>query len=801
MTSEPTEEAISNFVSFTSTSREQAISFLRANDLDSRKAINAYFENPAGPQPELHHWGYSADSTTYNNYGNQNTPLIRTDNTNTLPDTGYTAPPSRPPSRVESTNMSQYTQRLQQPWANISVNTGQGMNFTDHEERDMQQAVAMSLNPNFGPQESGVTSTNNTHFGRATRDSYDEGVWAVTLFNPTTREVVISPNPQDRRRIDGEPAFLRMSQEYQYLGGLLTILHSIPLAREALLLRPRVLRDYGHDPQWWNGQPINLPKVMSLEGTDTDWDDILYESQRLMAFLDSTERAFGSPDALASVKSMSGHVSDGGVSKFLESWQDAAVRTTPENQLAMIFTSQAFKRPFSELDPPIEKEFFILESKEVELDHGQTLYDVLDRTVWSDRPGEELDDVWLEHVAEVLTIKLETSDPSAKSVDVKIPAVLYPDRYLASCRDISREFRSRRLEALKEISKLDNILRRISVPGPLVHKGSTSRVTLEKAAAAAFLALPKNLANGVSDGALTPEAANAEGERLANELRSISAKIESKIHELEARKQAAREPLRSHSKALTEPSASPSEPPHCKYTLRGVLTMPHVTYVLRRRVVDNWPDEMDQDSGKSNKWQWWRISFSPEDAKTQLAEQKAIYKKYTVPRDADVAGYTARKVREIEVLRAAREESNKVILVYANNNALSIAEDDAPPPLQEFVNADNRAFRSECEESRLESEHASQEEASQTQDQMSNWNNSEPLNKSLISNDSFYNSILPLSTTGPQDSCQDAPTESWDSTATVNVFDYEVGSFNGGNEDQEMEERSGGTSFGNDSAV
>jgi hypothetical protein len=91
---------------------------------------------------------------------------------------------------------------------------------------------------------------------------------------------------------------------------------------------------------------------------------------------------------------------------------------------------------------------------------------------------------------------------------------------------------------------------------------------------------------------------------------------------------------------------------------------------------------MDQDSGKSNKWQWWRISFSPEDAKTQLAEQKAIYKKYTVPRDADVAGYTARKVREIEVLRAAREESNKVILVYANNNALSIAEDDAPPPLQ-----------------------------------------------------------------------------------------------------------------------
>lgn len=110
--------------------------------------------------------------------------------------------------------------------------------------------------------------------------------------------------------------------------------------------------------------------------------------------------------------------------------------------------------------------------------------------------------------------------------------------------------------------------------------------------------------------------------------------------------------------------------------------MPHVTYVLRRQVVDSGEDEMDQDSGKSNKWQWWRISFSPEDAKTQLAEQKVRNKKYSVPRDADVAGYTAQKVREIEVLRAAREESKKVILVYANSNAVSFAEDDAPPPLQ-----------------------------------------------------------------------------------------------------------------------
>lgn len=69
MKMEPTEDAIANFVSFTSTTREQAIAFLKvffpslpvvielmalqANNLDSQKAINAYFEDPSGPPPQV----------------------------------------------------------------------------------------------------------------------------------------------------------------------------------------------------------------------------------------------------------------------------------------------------------------------------------------------------------------------------------------------------------------------------------------------------------------------------------------------------------------------------------------------------------------------------------------------------------------------------------------------------------------------------------------------------------------------------------------------------------------------------
>lgn len=136
------------------------------------------------------------------------------------------------------------------------------------------------------------------------------------------------------------------------------------------------------------------------------------------------------------------------------------------------------------------------------------------------------------------------------------------------------------------------------------------------------------------------------------------------------------EALRNFSKTLTEPAASADEPPHYKYTLRGVCTEPHVTYVLRpsQNLV---PDDADPDS--SSPWQWWRVSFSTEDAKARHAESGKPDS--SVPKDSDVIGYTARKVREIEVLHAAREESKTVLLIYANENALKVPEEPAPSQL------------------------------------------------------------------------------------------------------------------------
>jgi hypothetical protein len=352
----------------------------------------------------------------------------------------------------------------------------------------------------------------------------------MTLFNSSAREIIISPDPADRKRVENEPAFLRPSEDNLYLGGLLTIFHSIALAREALLLRNRTLSNYGHDPQWWNGQPINLPKIVSIQDAhdgDTDWDDIIYETQRLVAFLDATERSFGSVDALASLKSMSTCDSEGSIGRFLDTWQESAVRADSGNQLATVFSSKAYKRPLNVYDTPVHKDFFILESW-VEPEHGQTLYDALDRAIWADRPGEELDDVWLEHIGEIFTIKLESAD-TTKPVDVKVPAVFYPDRYLSESRDYSRDFRAQKLHDYDCIYRLENLINRFSVAKSAMHKGLTIRDTLEQTAAAVSLTLPKSLANGANGLSLTPEAANEEANRLADELRDVSNKIEDKL--------------------------------------------------------------------------------------------------------------------------------------------------------------------------------------------------------------------------------------------------------------------------------
>ena len=120
-----------------------------------------------------------------------------------------------------------------------------------------------------------------------------------------------------------------------------------------------------------------------------------------------------------------------------------------------------------------------------------------------------------------------------------------------------------------------------------------------------------------------------------------------------------------------------------KYTLRGVCTEPHVTYILRRRGADDEVgDTMGPDGERHENYEWWRISFSAEDGKARQAQKREALGSNAASQDGDVVGYTARRVREVEVLKAAREEWRSVLLVYASEAAMNAKVEPAPPQLE-----------------------------------------------------------------------------------------------------------------------
>lgn len=395
----------------------------------------------------------------------------------------------------------------------------------------MRQALAMSLNQELPGQETGVTVAANTQLSRANRDYYDENEWGMTLFNETPQDAIISPDPEDRKRVKDEPAFIRPSEQYKQLASLMTILHAIPIAREALLLRDRILPSYGYDKQWWNGQSISTPEMVTDDnkcGESRNQDELLSEAQRLMAFLDSTERAFGSADSLSNItwnRASSSNL-DRGASEFMENWHISAVNATPNNQLATVFSSLAYKKPLVDSEDPIEKLFVVFDS-DIH-DGGYTLYEALDATLWPD-VDDEFDDVWIDRVGDVFAMKLSRSY-SQEPVDVKIPAVWYPDRYLDSCKETALEFRKRKLETLKEISRLDSLKNRFTNSWAGLNSQANSVQSLELAADCADIVQKGKATDDITKGDnISTKEETEEGDSIASVLRKTSKRIEAKL--------------------------------------------------------------------------------------------------------------------------------------------------------------------------------------------------------------------------------------------------------------------------------
>ena len=295
------------------------------------------------------------------------------------------------------------------------------------------------------PQETGVVDTQSKTLRPATRSHYEPAEWALTIPGAQTQEILLNPEPNLRKRQRNVPAFFKPSPAGHRLPALITILHAIPMAREALLNRNHMLPDYGREKDWWDGTPVKLLRIVNVDsdGRHMNENDIIYECQRLMAFLDETDRAYGSIDVLAGLEGLGGYENDK-IAKFYGAWHSATAHVTTGSPLASVFESRGTKRNKSDPTCTQSESFWCLNAL-IESDvagHGLTLYEVIDRILWEDSNEEE--ETYFEGAGEVITIELANKVNEVPGLGIDIPAILYLDRYLPSATALAKDMRDRK---------------------------------------------------------------------------------------------------------------------------------------------------------------------------------------------------------------------------------------------------------------------------------------------------------------------------------------------------------------------
>ena len=270
-------------------------------------------------------------------------------------------------------------------------------------------------------------------FGPANRDYYPANQWSLVT---TSDAILPDPEPKQRVRMIGSPSFIKPSQEENRLPSLLTIYQQIPMACEALLARDHVRAEYGTSRDWWQGDSIQgRGVVVSLDGEnlmDEAPTPVIDEVQRLMAFLELTERAYGSCDALVESINHSRHrpwTSEiDADAHLLTTWLAECAEANANEKLRDVFTTAAFDRLNGEVISDQTFQVFIL-SLRYDLDGTPSLYDLIDEVLWGSWVVEHPSEVTF-NPGHILTFQFRSSGSPAEW-----PLVWYADRYLDENKD------------------------------------------------------------------------------------------------------------------------------------------------------------------------------------------------------------------------------------------------------------------------------------------------------------------------------------------------------------------------------
>ena len=360
---------------------------------------------------------------------------------------GGVGAPSRPPSRANSKSPMSHVVDM----ATSEYTTDTPSNRQE-EEAHLQRAISESLHasgvqtpqrlpppppppPPPSSQQSGVTSGGDApvYFGPANRPDYDPNEWAMVPL----RAAESDPEPKLRVRKPRAPVFLRCRQDQAWrkhrIGALLMIYFQIPAARNALLQSgDPPSYGYGNRSDWWKGQPI-LPAGQAESGNweCPPWSDELH---RLMAFLEGTERSYGTADILARARYASGVNSFDAEKDFFNSFFELHA-TVGTHETMQVLTSFVEVVELENSTPQARDRFGLLDlqvSKDIS-PMPETLYDLLDFVFLADL-RQAIEDpssarmAWVAEASHVLTFRIQGDDGLPKPIE--IPETFYIDRYM-----------------------------------------------------------------------------------------------------------------------------------------------------------------------------------------------------------------------------------------------------------------------------------------------------------------------------------------------------------------------------------
>ena len=408
------------------------------------------------------------------------------------------------------------------------------LTLKEQEAEHLKTALALSMGQKIPGQESGVLDTSRPYFGPAKREDYDSKDWTMTATGSHTKEILLNPDPTDRKRENNMPAFLKPTPQGYQLSALIKILQAIPMAREALLSRENVINDYGYDTEWWDGTPIKVPKIVSLsqDYPYTEGEEVIHETQRLVAFLEETDRAYGSSDVLAGLNGIHRPGHELVIANFLDGWQKAFQDSTPDLSLLDIFRSVGTKQNLDEPEPEERHPFFNFDLRIDEgiADKGQTLYEAIDDLLWAGQSEASSDQVYLEKVADVFVIHATRVHEAGLGLGIKIPSVWYSDRYLQSSTEQVKEMQAGKAAVQTELARIDEQKAKLAESNGLV---TTDAIKLLKIAAA-YLEVSASNMNAIDEARTTLESDSAPLSRksygrLADELKVITERIAQKL--------------------------------------------------------------------------------------------------------------------------------------------------------------------------------------------------------------------------------------------------------------------------------